>query len=55
MSDLDMFYTERVRRALRLKDGSVDFGNFVEELCDVRRNANGLKTSVRRLEIRRHR
>ena len=51
MSDLDMFYADRVRRALRLRDGVVDFDDFVEALLDERRRLHGLKTSDRSLEI----
>lgn len=51
MSDMDFFYSQRVRRALRLRDGGVDFSHFVDELTDNKREQHGLETSSRRLEI----
>ena len=52
MSDFDYFYAERVRRALFLRDGVVDFDLFYESLLEQKREFHGLpKSSSWRLEI----
>jgi len=51
MSDLDHFYAERVRKALVLRDGCVNYGDFCEALLDKRREMHRLPTSPGRLEI----
>lgn len=51
MSDLDMMAAERLRRAMHLKYGVVDFEDFVDQLCAMKMDQYGLESRCRRLEI----
>lgn len=49
-TDFDCFYAAQVRRALVLRDGVVDFDDFVMNFTDHYRTCHGLTTQGR-LEI----
>jgi hypothetical protein len=52
MSDLTMMRAERLRKAMVMKYGTIDFGDFTEQLCAISMEEDhGLKSRTRRLEI----
>ncbi len=53
MSDLDRIHEERILRAARLRDGTVDHNVLTEASCDLRRSLWGVETSTWGLEIHR--